>query len=386
LYVMAGKPSDFGGGKRVFMQIIKNINKNHYNIFSCCSFPKNREEELHKLGVTIRRVDMSRKMNLNSILSLMRIMRNDNIHIVHSQGALADLFSRISSALAGVPFVITSVAMLVERYDVSKLKKMIYIGIDRLFEKTVDKFIVVSDALNRALIERHNISHHKVVKVYNGIEIDEYKPDLKEIKNKKLEVRRELGIKNDMPVIGAIGRLVWQKGFEYLIEAVPEVLKKYPDARFLIVGEGPLKDKLKLISERTNAADRIVFTGFRSDVKEILASIDVLAMPSLLEGLPIVLLEAMAMAKPIVATKIEGISEVLVSDKTGLLVPAKNPIALAGAITEILNDKTKAILLGQNARKMAEEYFSVKKMVEQTELVYEKLLNEKNNADIINSE
>lgn len=102
----------------------------------------------------------------------------------------------------------------------------------------------------------------------------------------------------DVPVIGAIGRLVWQKGFEYLIEAVPDVLREYPDARFLIVGEGPLKDKLKV-------EDRIIYTGFRNDIKEILGTIDVLAMPSLLEGFPMITLEAMA--KPIIVTNINGI-------------------------------------------------------------------------------
>jgi glycosyltransferase involved in cell wall biosynthesis len=231
--------------------------------------------------------------------------------------------------------------------------------------------------MRRSLIERHKIPPENIVKIYNGIEIEEYNPDLKEIRNKKLEVRRELGLKNDVPVIGAIGRLVWQKGFEYLIRAAPEVLKKCPEARFLIVGEGPLQNELILTSEKLNVADRIIFSGFRNDIKEILASIDVLAMPSLLEGLPMVLLEAMAMAKPIVATRIDGITEVLENSKTGLLVPAKNSHALAEAIVGILDDNEKANFFGQNAREAAKEKFSVKKMVEQIESAYEKLLHEK---------
>ncbi|KKN14471.1 hypothetical protein LCGC14_0995710, partial [marine sediment metagenome] len=282
-----------------------------------------------------------------------------------------------AARIANVPIIISSMAMLVEGYDVSILRKGLYVSIDRWTERWVNKFTVLSEAMRRSLIERHKIPPENIVKIYNGIEIEEYNPDLKEVKNKKLEGKRALGLKNDVPVIGAIGRLVWQKGFEYLIRAAPEVLKKCPEARFLIVGEGPLKNKLILTGEKLNVADRIIFTGFRSDIKEILASIDVLAMPSLLEGLPMVLLEAMAMAKPIVATKIEGVIEVLENNKTGLLVPDKNSHALAEGIVGILNDKAKANFFGQNAREAAKEKFSVKKMVVQIELAYEKLLHGK---------
>ncbi len=162
-----------------------------------------------------------------------------------------------------------------------------------------------------------------------------------------------------------------------MLHAIPQVIQDIPEAKFLIVGEGPLRSRLEELSERLRIEDNIIFTGFRSDIKDILATIELLAMPSLLEGLPLVLLEGMAMAKPIVATRIDGITEVMENGETGLLVPAKNPHELAEAMKEILKNKTKAGLLSQNARKIVEKKFSVKKMVEQTEQVYEKLLAEK---------
>ncbi|NOR54184.1 MAG: glycosyltransferase, partial [Candidatus Aminicenantes bacterium] len=284
---------------------------------------------------------------------------------------------RTAARISHAPIIISSIAMMVEGYDVSIPRKSLYVLMDRQTERWVDRFIILSEASRRTLIEGHEIPPEKIVKIHNGIEIEEYHPDIKEVRNKKLELRRELGLKSDVPVIGAIGRLVWQKGFEYLIRAIPQVIEAFPEAKFLIVGEGPLRRRLEELSKKLKIEDNIIFTGFRSDIKDILATIELLAMPSLLEGLPIVLLEGMAMAKPIVATRIDGMTEVLENSETGLLVPTKNSHELAEAIIEILKNKTKADLLGQNARKIVEEKFSVKRMVEQTELVYEKLLTEK---------
>lgn len=377
---------EFGGGERVFSQVIRGLNKERFGVFVASNPGGTFEKKLTEVGIKIDPLDMTSRYNLGTISQLKKIIKTKDVQIVHSQGGRADFFARIAARIANVPIIISSVAMLVEGYDVSILRKGLYVLIDRWTERWVNKFIVLSEALRRALIERHKIPPEKIVRIYNGIELKEYNPDLKEVRSKKLEVRRELGLKNDVPVIGAIGRLVWQKGFEYLIQAIPKVIEVFPETRFLIVGEGPLKDKLKVKSEKLKVKDNIIFTGFRSDIKEILASIDLLVMPSLLEGLPMVLLEGMAMAKPIVATRIDGVTEVLENGKMGLLVPAKNPHALAEAILKVLNNKTKADLLGQNARKMVEEKFSVEKMVEQIEWVYEKLLNEKDYTGILNTE
>jgi len=368
---------EFGGGERVFSQIIRGLDKERFGVFVASNPGGIFEEKLTEVGIKIDPVCMTNRYNLGIISRLKKIIKTKDVRIVHSQGGRADFFARTAARISHAPIIISSIAMMVEGYDVSILRKSLYVLMDRHTERWVDRFIILSEASRRTLIERHKIPPEKIVKIHNGIEIEEYHPDIKEVKNKKSELRRELGLKSDVPVIGAIGRLVWQKGFEYLIQAIPQVIQAFPEAKFLIVGEGPLRRGLEELSERQKIEDNIIFTGFRSDIKDILATIELLAMPSLLEGLPLVLLEGMAMAKPIVATRIDGITEVLENGETGLLVPAKNPHDLAEAIIEILKNKTKADLLGQNARKIVEEKFSVKRMVEQTELVYEKLLTEK---------
>jgi glycosyltransferase involved in cell wall biosynthesis len=368
---------EFGGGERVFSQIIRGLDKERFGVFVASNPGGIFEKKLTEVGIKIDPVQMTNRYNLGIISRLKKIIKTKDIRIVHSQGGRADFFARTAARISRVPIIISSIAMLVEGYDVSILRKSLYVLMDRQTEKWVDRFIILSEASRRTLIERHKIQPEKILKIHNGIEIEEYRADNKEVRNKKSELRKELGLKSDVPVIGVIGRLVWQKGFEYLIQAIPQVIKDFPEAKFLIVGEGPLRGRLEELCERLKIEDNIIFTGFRSDIKDILATIELLAMPSLLEGLPMVLLEGMAMAKPIVATRIDGITEVLENSKTGLLVPAKKPHDLAEAIIEILKNKTKANLLGKNARKIVEEKFSVKRMVEQTELVYEKLLTEK---------
>ena len=154
--------------------------------------------------------------------------------------------------------------MPVEGFEVGPVRKSIYRFIDRLTEPWVDSFIVVSDSLKENLIEGRRISEERVVRIYNGIELDQFRQDLK-----KFALKRQLEINPDAILIGAIGRLVWQKGFEYFIRAIPEVLQTDPKARFLLVGDGPLRPQLESEARKLNLDDSLIFGGFRSDILEL---------------------------------------------------------------------------------------------------------------------
>ena len=144
--------------------------------------------------------------------------------------------------------------------------------------------------------------------------------------------------------------MVWQKGFSNLIRALPEVLQSHPGALLLMVGDGPLRSPLESLTRELNLWDKVVFTGFRTDVRKILACIDVFAVPSLLEGFPMVTLEAMAMGKPIVATDIDGMREQCKDGESGLLIPPGDPKSLAVAIIRLLDDVSLATGIGAKAR------------------------------------
>jgi Glycosyltransferase len=365
---------EFGGGERVFAQIINRLSGKKYKIMVACLPTGEFIEKIEGSGAQIKSVDMRNRFNPGVIWQLSSLIKREGVDIVHSQGARADFFARVAAKLAGAPVVVSTVPMPVEGFDVSPIRKLIYTVFNRFSERFVDRFMVVSDALEKMMIETHRIEPQRVVKIYNGIEEDEYCMADKEIVNRSSYFRKEFGLEDDIPIVGVIGRLVWQKGFEYFIEAIPEVLKKFKEARFLLVGEGELKDALAAKCKRLKLGDKIIFTGFRSDIKDILASIDVFVMPSLLEGLPMILLETMAMAKPIVATEIDGIKEILYNGEAGLLVPPKDPKALSDAIIDMLIHRDKAYQMGMAARKIVEGRFGVDVMVQKVEDVYEELL------------
>jgi glycosyltransferase involved in cell wall biosynthesis len=312
---------------------------------------------------------MSRQLTLKPIRQIKKIIRNNEIDLVHSQGARADFFARSAGRIANAPHILCTVAMPVEGFEVGPLRKTIYRFMDRLSERYVEKFIVVSESLKNTLIKGRGIPPHRVVRIYNGIELDKYNPKLK-----KTSFRNNWGIPPAVPIVGAIGRMVWQKGFEFLIKAIPDIVEVTPDTRFLLVGDGPLRPNLENLARKLNVYDRIIFTGFRSDIPDLLSTMDVLAVPSLQEGFPMITLEAMAMAKPVVATQIQGITEQIVDGKEGVLIPPRNPEALARTVQRLITNKELSARLGRTARNRVEDFFSIGKMVRETEKVYSSLL------------
>ena len=364
---------EFGGGERVFLQLGAGL-RGRYQVFVAAVPGGTFEQQVKQLGIKFYPVDMSKRFSLKPIGQIREIIRNNKINLVHSQGGRADFYARMAAKMLKPKVkIVNTVAMPVKGYDVGVLRKGVYRFFDRFSERYVHRFIVVSGVLRETLLSSYKIQPDKVIKIYNGIELDEYRLNDKEVRSQKSEVRREFGLSKDAPVIGAIGRLVWQKGFEYLIQAIPDIVRHVPDAKFLLVGDGPLRQRLEALSEDLRVRDNVIFTGFRSDIKEMLSAIDVLVIPSLLEGFPMITLEAMAMAKPIVATNIDGITEQITDGVNGILVLPKGPIALAKAVVRVLNDKELAKTMGLAGRERVEQEFSVEKMVAKTEKVYQSL-------------
>lgn len=366
LFVIDGL--EYGGGERVFVQLAAGLQDRH-QVF-VASMPGGRfEQQVKELGIGFYPVEMSRRLSLKPICRIKEIIRNNNVDLVHSQGARADFFARIAGKNAGVNHTVCTIATLVEGFNVGPLRKKVYRSVDKLTERYVERFIVVSTSLRKTLVEKRDIPSDKVVTVHNGIELDQYRPMLDQS-----ILQNQLGISEDVPLVGAIGRMVWEKGFKFLIEAVSEIVRVVPEAMFLFVGEGPLKRKLEDLAESLKIKERVIFTGFRTEIKDIISIIDLLVIPSLREGFPMVTLEAMAMSKPIVATNIDGITEQIRDGVDGILVPPKNPSALAKAAIRVLKDKKFATTIGLSARERVEKEFSVEKMVAETEKVYLSLL------------
>ncbi|MBT6230541.1 MAG: glycosyltransferase [Candidatus Scalindua sp.] len=266
--------------------------------------------------------------------------------------------------------LVCTVAMPVEGFDIGFIRKIVYKIADRFSSRYVTQFIAVSKALKDQLIRKRKIHSDRITVVHNGVELDQYNPGM----DASEKIRLSLGITDDYPIIGAIGRLVHQKGYSHFLQAAKQVYVEKKYVRFVIVGHGPEEDNLKSMAKSLGISHVCTFAGLRRDIPELLSTFEVFVLSSVLEGLPRIVIEAMAMGRPIVATDIDGVREELEDGITGLLVPPENSDFLAKSIIDLLTDKDKSVQMGINARRVAEERFGVGIMLKNVEEVYEEIL------------
>ncbi|MCX5829583.1 MAG: glycosyltransferase [Deltaproteobacteria bacterium] len=370
LYVIDG--IEFGGGERVFAQIINGLPEDRYETFLATAPNDAFQKAITVKNCSFFPIDFSNRYNAANLLKLIRIIKYHRIDIVHGQGARAEFYARLAAGLTGRKKYVATVAMPVEGYDVGPWKRRLYGIFDRFSERFVDRFLVVSDILVKSMIQVHGIAPGKVVKIYNGIETDLYRQE-NQLDNRR-RIRQEFQVSDTDVLIGAIGRLVWQKGFEYFIQAVPELAQALPTSRYALIGDGILRRDLEKLANDLKIRDHILFTGQRTDIRDTLTALDIVVIPSVLEGFPIVTLEAMAMGKPIVATAIDGITEQIMDGREGILVPPRNTANLAQAIIKIVSNPIMADTLGKAARRRVTTEFSVQQMIKATINVYDDLL------------
>ena len=240
---------------------------------------------------------------------------------------------------------------------------------DRLVARFVTRVIAVSGAARDFLVDAKGYPPAKVVVVPNGRDLSVFQPG-----RDREATRKELGVDRQTPIVGVIGRLEEQKGHRHLIDAWPSVTRDFPDVRLLVVGEGRLRATLEEQVRRLGIASSVIFTGFRTDMARLLDAIDVLALPSLYEGMPLTAIEAGAMARPVVATAVDGTPEVVEHGITGFLVPPHNPSALSGALVALLADPERSRRMGEAGRHRILQRFDLARQVEATAAVYRSVM------------
>jgi glycosyltransferase involved in cell wall biosynthesis len=187
-------------------------------------------------------------------------------------------------------------------------------------------------------------------------------------------LRASLGIPAEAKTIGVVARLIAYKGHRFFLQACQEIKRRHPRATFLLIGDGPEAGSLAALSRQLGLQEAVRFLGTRSDIPQLLSLLDVVALPSLEEGFPNVVLEAMAAGKPVVATRVGGTPEAVIHRETGLLVPPKDPRALADAILEVLDDPQRANAMGQAGCERVRKAFDLSRMVQEIEALYEELI------------
>jgi glycosyltransferase involved in cell wall biosynthesis len=240
-----------------------------------------------------------------------------------------------------------------------------------LFALTMDAVIVVSETIRKQITACRLLPESKVFCIFNGINAE---PFIGKDDKKMSALKEAIGLTEVDFVIGTVARLVWFKGLQTLISALPNVLATCQQTRLLIVGDGPLRQELEQQSRQLGIHERVFFLGEREDVSDLLTLLDVFVLPSVSEGMPITILEAMAAAKPIVATRVGGIPDTVSEGQTALLVEPKDANALAEAIIRLYQNHDLRISMGKAGRELVLSDFTSEKMVERTVHLYNSLL------------
>ena len=297
-----------------------------------------------------------------------KYIKRNRIHIVHTYGFHPNVFAIPAAWLAGVPVIIASVRD-------TGYTTPIQSRVQKFMCRLADCIVVNAEAIRQWLIAE-GYNPEKITVIRNGIDLSHFTTT-----TRGSRLREELGLPQCAPLIAVLSRLHRYKGIEYFLEAATIVCRRFPEARFLIVGEGmvvnsPYRRELADYAVRLGLGRRAVFTGFRLDVAELLSEVAVSVLPCVsAEGLSNTLLESMAAGVPVVATTVGGNPEVVEQGVTGFLVPPRDPPALAQAICRLLDSPELAARFGQAGRKRVTERFSLERMVQETESLYLDLLN-----------
>ena len=357
--------SKIGGTERMILALLEGLDRNKYEPFLCTIKPGGALlPEAEKLGVRAATLNAGSRTDLPALSGIIQLLRKEKPGILHTFLFHANIAGRIAGRMCGVPAIISS------QRSVDEWRKPWHSALDRWTSGLCDLIISNSEAGRKALIERERIGPLKIITIHNGINAEKFKAGAD-----TAGARKVFGFQPGDTVIGIIANLRAVKGHKYLFKAFQNVRRTTPDVRLklLVVGEGKLEGELRDLADKLGVSNDVVFAGFRNDVPQVLAAIDIFVLPSLWEGFPVSVLEAMASGKPVIASRAGGIPEAVVEGETGLLVPPGDVPALEKAISALACSPELAKKMGEAGREKAVSDFGIEKMIRKTEGIYERL-------------
>ncbi len=330
------------------------------------------DRSFDEAGVTVHTISTSRGIGLMSIikgtLEVYRILSRGKYDIVQSHTSVGGVVGRLAGWAARTPVVLWTVHGLGAHQGHPPLKRAVYRVIEKFLDYFTDHYVAVSHDLRAQGVRAGIFRTEKVTVIPNGLQFD-HVPSTFNIAAK----RRALGIPEGCPVIGTITRLEPQKAIDVFLQAIAQVIRQVPNLVTLIAGDGPQRNALEDLAARMGLAERIHFLGWRTDAVELVGALDIFCMSSRWEGCPMVLLEAMAMRRPVVATDIGGVREIVENEKTGLLVPLDDPAALSAAVLRLLAAEEERTRFGSAGRRRVEDEFSAERMLEAYGSMYRRM-------------
>lgn len=356
---------DIGGITSYVLSLASGMKKRGHRVYIASSggqlLNKFKEEGIEFVPIPIKtKSEVSPKI-LASAFKLLKEVKENHIDIVHSHSRTTQVLGYLLSKKTGIKYISTCHGFFKKRFS------------RRMFPCWGINVIAISEPVKEHLIKDFGVGPETIRVIHNGIDLERFKESIKDDLGQR---KKKMGLKEG-PVIGIVARLSDVKGHVYLIEAMKAVLEKIPTAQLFIVGEGRMKEELIKLTKKNGLQENVLFLLSAIDTREVLSVMDLFTMPSLQEGLGLSLMEAMAMGLPVVGSAVGGIKSLIQHGVNGLLVKPADINSLSLAILDLLRDRKKAEILGNNARNFINQNFSQDKMVLETEKVYLECLESK---------
>lgn len=361
-----------GGTEQSLLRFLRYASHDKYEFFVCVLLQEDiLNQELSKLNIENINLNMRGYWDLSAWWKLYQFAKNKHIDLLRTYGLKADLIGRIVGRFLKIPVNITSVR------STDPWRKWYHVLLDLLTSGLTDLYLSNSEAGRMAVHQREGIPLSKIFTIPNGIDLANYKTDNAKLLEISTIYKQMFEIASSDRVIGIVANLCKMKGHKTIIDALPRIQEVFPTIKCFFVGRDALHGEIRNYVRKKQCEHTIIFTGFRQDIPNLLSMFEIVLLPSLWEGLPTILLEAMAMKKPIVASAVGGIPEIVEDGKTGMLIPPRNPDALAEAVIFLLKHQDIAYKMGQAGYENVRRNFSLDDTVAQTEAMYDQLIEQR---------
>jgi glycosyltransferase involved in cell wall biosynthesis len=364
----------WGGGERHVASLLEGFRDRSVRLSLAVFTEAGLAREARRLKVTVHCLPKRFRGDPGPLLGLVRVIRRHRIDIVHTHMTSGNFYGRVAARLSGRSGLVSTLHY-VDREALPFLPRVLqrlFFDGDFWMARMCDRIVTTSEHLRRTLLER-GISDRKLVTILNGVNLDSTRVD----RHAADRLRDELGIVRGTPVVGIVGRLVPVKNQALFLRVAREVLDRGVRARFVVVGDGPLREPLRALRHQLALDEHVVFAGFRDDVMTLLSIFDLCLLTSNSETSAYGVSEPMAMGRPVVATAVGGVPELIEHGVDGWLCPARDAAALADAVCALLADPAAAARMGERAARKVRERLSLDPMMGRLEQVYRQVFLER---------
>jgi glycosyltransferase involved in cell wall biosynthesis len=351
---------EIGGAEKQLYLLIKNLNRKKFETFLIALRSGRMEKDFKKI-TTLYILKKKFKFDILILFRLIKILKKEKPQILHTFMFTSNTWGRLAGILCRVPFIIAS-----ER-SADLWKKWYHILIDKILLKFTDKIVCNSEEVRKIYFKKIDGKEEKFEVIYNGIEIEKYEK-LKE----NPELKNELKIKNEKIILTG-GRLSFEKNLETFLYIAKNVKKEFSEVKFIIVGEGEEKEKLLKLTDKLDLKNDVIFTGYRSDLPQLIKISDIIVLISLWEGMPNLIIEGMLCKKPVICTEIGGGREIIKDRETGFLVNPKDIQKIVERILTLLKNPEIFEKMGEKGYNFIKENFSLERMIQNYENLYLKI-------------